>query len=306
MFSIKFPAYVNGQKNNTKMSFVVLQQNVDIEKAVQEYVAKGQTKVSLKKVTKVEKKQSRFKPTITPKTPLIFEGGADANVNRLQSRFSALKEETDAFLRSDPSTLDDPMLESDPPTIKTEPVILNTPDFEPYAIPSNFPTSFEIVAPDVIPSTWPTSFQLAAPETSNWADGASSSRSIVFHPRKTSKSESPPDPSLKSSSIPDPSPLLVSDVQLGHDKPESSNSPSQETANIPDVKIDLDKLPETSQPVNQSTSQTVNQSTQDLVKTALASARRIVLTYELMSMYLDNANTTAATSEVDSSVISSS
>ena len=123
----------------------------------------------------------------------------------------------------------------------------------------------------------------------------------MFHPRKTLKSESPPDPSLKSSSIPDPSPLLVSDVQPRHDKSECSNSPSQEAANLPDVKIDLDKLPE---------SGNVNQSTQDLVKTALALARRNVLQYELMSMYLDNlsdnAKTTAATSEVDSSVISSS
>ena len=61
MLSIKkFPAYVNGQKNNTKMSFVVLQRNVCIEKAVQEYIAKGETKVSLKKVTKIEKKTIAF------------------------------------------------------------------------------------------------------------------------------------------------------------------------------------------------------------------------------------------------------
>ena len=298
MLSIKkFPAYVNGQKNPTKMSFVVLKRNDSIEKAVQEYIAKGETKVSLKKVTKIEKK--RFKPTITP------QRGVDANVNRLQDRFNALKEETDAFLRSDPPSFDDPMMvESDPPTIKTEP------DFEPYAIPSNFPTSFEIVAPDVIPSTWPTSFQIGAPEMSNLVDGASSSRSFVFHPSKTSKSESPPDPSLKPSSIPDPSPSLVSDVPLRHDKPECSNSLSQEASSMPDVKIDLDKLPETSQPVNQSTSQSVNQSTQNLIQTALASARGVVLQYELMSMYLantsDNANTTAVTSQVDSSVISSS
>ena len=297
MLSIKkFPAYVNGQKNPTKMSFVVLKRNDSIEKAVQEYIAKGETKVSLKKVTKIEKK--RFKPTITP------QRGVDANVNRLQDRFNALKEETDAFLRPDPLSLDDPMLESEPPTIKTEP------DFEPYSIPSNFPTSFEIVAPDVIPSTWPTSFQIGAPEMSNLVDGASSSRSFVFHPSKTSKSESPPDPSLKPSSIPDPSPSLVSDVPLRHDKPECSNSLSQEASSMPDVKIDLDKLPETSQPVNQSTSQSVNQSTQNLIQTALASARGVVLQYELMSMYLantsDNANTTAVTSQVDSSVISSS
>ena len=297
MLSIKkFPAYVNGQKNPTKMSFVALQWNDSIEKAVQEYIAKGETKVSLKKVTKIEKK--RFKPTITP------QRGVDANVNRLQDRFNALKEETDAFLRPDPLSLDDPMLESEPPTIKTEP------DFEPYSIPSNFPTSFEIVAPDVIPSTWPTSFQIGAPEMSNLVDGASSSRSFVFHPSKTSKSESPPDPSLKPSSIPDPSPSLVPDVSLRHDKPECSNSLSQEASNMPDVKIDLDKLPETSQPVNQSTSQSVNQSTQNLIQTALASARGVVLQYELMSMYLantsDDANTTAVTSQVDSSVISSS
>ena len=297
MFFIKkFPAYVNGRKNPTKMSFVVLQRNDSIEKAVQEYIAKGETKVSLKKVTKIEKK--RFNPTITP------QRGVDANVNRLQSRFNALKEDTDAILRSDPPSFDDPMLESDPPTIKTEP------DFEPYAIPSTFPTSFEIVAPDVIPSTWPTSFQIGAPEMSNLVDGASSSRSFVFHPSKTSKSESPPDPSLKPSSIPDLSPSLVSDVSPRHDKPECSNSLSQEASNMPDVKIDLDKLPETSQPVNQSTSQSVNQSTQNLIQTALASARGVVLQYELMSMYLantsDNANTTAATSQVDSSVISSS
>ena len=55
MFSTNFPAFVNGKKNNTKMSFVSIQRNVDIEKALQEYVAKGQTKVSLKKATKVEK-----------------------------------------------------------------------------------------------------------------------------------------------------------------------------------------------------------------------------------------------------------
>ena len=297
MLSIKkFPAYVNGQKNPTKMSFVVLKRNDSVERAVQEYIAKGETKVSLKKVTKIEKK--RFKPTITP------QRGVDANVNRLQDRFNALKEETDAFLRPDPLSLDDPMLESEPPTIKTEP------DFEPYSIPSNFPTSFEIVAPDVIPSTWPTSFQIGAPEMSNLVDGASSSRSFVFHPSKTSKSESPPDPSLKPSSIPDPSPSLVSDVSPRHDKPECSNLLSQEASNMPDVKIDLDKLPETSQPVNQSTSQSVNQSTQNLIQTALASARGVVLQYELMSMYLantsDNANTTAVTSQVDSSVISSS
>ena len=287
MLSIKkFPAYVNGQKNPTKMSFVVLKRNDSIEKAVQEYIAKGETKVSLKKVTKIEKK--RFKPTITP------QRGVDANVNRLQDRFNALKEETDAFLRPDPLSFDDPMLESEPPTIKTEP------DFEPYSIPSNFPTSFEIVAPDVIPSTWPTSFQIGAPEMSNLVDGASSSRSFVFHPSKTSKSESPPDPSLS----------LAPDVSPRHDKPECSNSLPQEASNMPDVKIDLDKLPETSQPVNQSTSQSVNQSTQNLIQTALASARGVVLQYELMSMYLantsDNANTTAVTSQVDSSVISSS
>ena len=76
---------------------------------------------------------------------------------------------------------------------------------------------------------------------------------------------------------------------------------------MPDVKIDLDELPETSQPINQSTSQSVNQ---NLIQTALASARGVVLQYELMSMYLantsDNADTTAVTSQVDSSVISSS
>ena len=56
MLSIKkFPAYVNGQKNPTKMSFVALQRNDSIEKAVQEYIAKGETKVSLKKVTKIQK-----------------------------------------------------------------------------------------------------------------------------------------------------------------------------------------------------------------------------------------------------------
>ena len=212
-----------------------------------------------------------------------------------------MKEETDAFLRSDPPSCDDPMLESDPPTIKTEP------DFEPYSIPSNFPTSFEIVAPDAIPSTWPTSFQIGAPEMSNLVDGASSSRSFVFHPSKTSKSESPPDPSLKPSSIPDFSPSLAPDVSPRHDKPECSNSLSQEASNMPDVKIDLDELPETSQPINQSTSQSVNQ---NLIQTALASARGVVLQYELMSMYLantsDNADTTAVTSQVDSSVISSS
>ena len=57
MLSIKkFPAYVNGQKNPTQMSFVALRRNDSIEKAVQEYIAKGETKVSLKKVTKIEKK----------------------------------------------------------------------------------------------------------------------------------------------------------------------------------------------------------------------------------------------------------
>ena len=54
MLSIKkFPAYVNGQKNPTKMSFVALRRNDSIEKAVQEYIAKGETKVSLKKATKI-------------------------------------------------------------------------------------------------------------------------------------------------------------------------------------------------------------------------------------------------------------